>query len=70
MRVKDMTMNPGDDNFDDQGKDSVAYFRDLNAVRRKLRIAEEQSARGEARPLDIEEVKREVRKRLAAVGIV
>lgn len=41
----------------------------IEAIRAKLRIAEEQSARGESAPLDLDAVKREVRRRLAAAGI-
>lgn len=43
-----------------------AYQQDLNALRAKLKIAEEQSARGEAQPLDIEQFVGDLRDRIAA----
>lgn len=62
-------MDPKGEACDERDRSLAAYTRDLNALRQKLKIAEEQSARGESRPLDIEQFKQELRSRLAEVGI-
>ena len=41
------------------------YQRELADLHHKLQVAEEQSARGKSRPLDIDETIRRVRERLA-----
>lgn len=43
-----------------------AYQRELKRLKEKLRNAEEQSARGEGRPLDIEQFKQELQERVSA----
>ena len=45
------------------------HQRELVNLRHKLNLAEEQSARGESRPLDIDETTSKVRERLAREGI-
>ncbi len=45
------------------------YQRELEELRRKLQVAEEQSTRGESRPLDIEATISKVRERLAREGV-
>ena len=62
-------MDPKGETCDERDRSLAAYTRDLNALRQKLKIAEEQSIRGESRPLDIEQFKQELRTRLAEVGI-
>lgn len=47
----------------------AAYYRELEQVRAMLREAEESSARGESGPLDVEDVIRRGRERMAAEGI-
>ena len=51
-------------------EDFREYQRQLADLKVKLREAEESSARGESRPLDIEDVIRRGKKRLAEQGIV
>lgn len=46
-----------------------AYQRDLERCREDIRPALERSVRGQSEPLDIEELKERVTKRLAAKGI-
>ncbi len=46
------------------------YRRELDAFRATLREAEESSARGESKPLDVDDIIRRGRERLAAEGIV
>jgi hypothetical protein len=48
----------------------AAYYRELERMRAMIREAEESSARGESRPLDIEDVIRRGRERMANEGIV
>ena len=45
------------------------YQRELTDLKDKLRVAEEQSQRGQTGPFDAEETKRQVRERLAEQGI-
>jgi hypothetical protein len=45
------------------------YRQELDRVRALLRVAEESSARGESGPLDLEDIIRRGRERLAAEGI-
>jgi hypothetical protein len=46
------------------------YRRELEQLRASLREAEASSARGESRPLDVEDVIRRGRERMAREGIV
>jgi hypothetical protein len=46
------------------------YRRELEQMRASLREAEASSARGESKPLDVEDVIRRGRERMAAEGIV
>jgi hypothetical protein len=48
----------------------AAYYRELERMRAMIREAEESSARGESRPLDIEDVIRRGRERMANEGVV
>ena len=45
------------------------YYRELERARSLIRVAEESSARGESGPLDVEDVIRRGRERMAAEGI-
>lgn len=45
------------------------YQRELVSAREKLRESEEQSARGESRPLNADALKSEIRDRLTAEGV-
>jgi len=45
------------------------YYRELQEVRALIREAEESSARGESGPLDLDDVIRRGRERMAAEGI-
>jgi hypothetical protein len=47
----------------------AAYYRELERMRALIREAEESSARGESGPLDLEDVIRRGRERMAAGGI-
>ena len=47
-----------------------AYQRELLALKASLNKAEESSARGESKPLDVDDVIRRGRERLAAEGII
>ena len=51
-------------------KEFRAYQRDLERFMRDTRESLEQSARGESKPIDIEEVVAQGRQRLAEKGIV
>ena len=48
---------------------AVEKFRQLQKLREKLAISEEESRQGKAKPLDVDAVKERLRKRLAAEGI-
>jgi hypothetical protein len=50
--------------------DFAEYRRQLEKLRGMVREAEESSARGESRPLDVEDVIRRGRERMAAEGII
>ncbi len=50
--------------------DFAEYRRELEVLRASLREAEASSARGESRPLDVEDVIRRGRERMAREGIV
>jgi hypothetical protein len=50
--------------------DYAEYRRQLDAFRATLREAEESSARGESKPLDVDDIIRRGRERMAAEGIV
>jgi hypothetical protein len=50
--------------------DFAEYRRELERLRASLREAEASSARGESGPLDVEDVIRRGRERMAAEGIV
>jgi hypothetical protein len=49
--------------------DLAEYYRQLEKVRAMIREAEESSARGESKPLDVDDVIRRGRERMAAEGI-
>jgi hypothetical protein len=50
--------------------DFAEYRRQLEKLRGMIREAEESSARGDSRPLDVEDVIRRGRERMAAEGII
>jgi hypothetical protein len=50
--------------------DFAEYRRQLEKLRAMIREAEESSARGESKPLDVEDVIRRGRERMAAEGII
>jgi hypothetical protein len=49
--------------------EAAAYYGELQKLRAMLREAEESSARGESGPLDVEDIIRRGRERMAAEGI-
>jgi hypothetical protein len=58
-----------DDSVEQTLADFAEYRRQLEEFRATLREAEAQSARGESKPLDVDDVIRRGRERLAAKGI-
>jgi hypothetical protein len=58
-----------DDSVEQVLADFAEYRRQLTELRASLREAEAQSARGESKPLDVEDVIRRGRERLASKGI-
>lgn len=51
-------------------EEAVAKFRALQRLKAELAVSEEEARRGEAKPLNVEALKKRISKRLAAKGIV
>jgi len=49
-------------------EEAVEKFRQLQKLRKKLAVSEEESRQGKAKPLDVDAVKERLQKRLAAEG--